>query len=390
MMKSSFLIAFTLILLVLYGVLLLIYRQLWQKLPSIDKGQTDKLPSKSQYTRFSIIIPARNEARNIGNCLESILKGDYPPELYEVIVVDDFSEDATLEILHEFQRSHPGQVKVIELRTLMQDRPINSYKKKAIELAIAQATGNWIVTTDADCKVPEGWLHYYNQYILQTAKRFIAAPVKFEDNGSFVSKFQCLDFLSLQGVTGAAVGGRMMSMCNGANLAYEKAFFYEVEGFSGIDRLASGDDMFLMGKMQAKQPGSTGYLFAREAVVTTLPMADWASFLHQRIRWASKAGSYKDWKIKAVLLLVYLLNLSLVVLFIWGIFQPALLLSWLVLLLFKFFAELFFLWPVAGFFNERNLLAWFLVMQPVHLLYTVVAGWLGLFGKYQWKGRQVR
>lgn len=179
-------------------------------------------------------------------------------------------------------------------------------------------------------------------------------------------------------------------MCNGANLAYEKAFFYEVEGFSGIDRLASGDDMFLMGKMQAKQPGSTGYLFAREAVVTTLPMADWASFLHQRIRWASKAGSYKDWKIKAVLLLVYLLNLSLVVLFIWGIFQPALLLSWLVLLLFKFFAELFFLWPVAGFFNERNLLAWFLVMQPVHLLYTVVAGWLGLFGKYQWKGRQVR
>lgn len=387
---SSILIDFTLLLLILYGILLLIYRMLWQKLRPVDIHKAAIVTSQTQQIRFSVIIPARNEQDNIGNCLLSILKGHYPKELYEIIVVDDFSEDNTLAVLQGLQQQYPGQIKVIELATLMDKRPINSYKKKALELAIGQSSGDWIVTTDADCIAPVDWLSYYDLYIRQTDKRFVAAPVRFKDTGSFVSKFQCLDFLSLQGVTGAAVGGGVMSMCNGANLGYEKAFFYEVGGFLGINQLASGDDMLLMAKMQARQPGSIGYLFAPEAIVTTLPMADWAAFINQRIRWASKAGTYKDWKIKAVLLLVYLLNLSLLVLFFWGIFQPPLLLTWVILLLIKFIVEFYFMWQVAGFFNERRLLGWFLVMQPLHLVYTVVAGWLGLFGKYQWKGRTVK
>lgn len=386
---SSILIDFTLLLLILYGILLLIYRLLWQKLRPLDIRKAATVTSRTQQIRFSVIIPARNEQNNIGNCLLSILKGNYPKGLYEIIVVDDFSEDNTLAVLQALQQQYPGQIKVIELATLMDKRPINSYKKKALELAIGQSSGDWIVTTDADCMAPVDWLSCYDLYIAQTGKRFVAAPVRFKDTGSFVSKFQCLDFLSLQGVTGAAVGGGVMSMCNGANLGYEKAFFYEVGGFSGIDKLASGDDMLLMAKMQARLPGSIGYLFAQEAIVITLPMADWGAFINQRIRWASKAGTYKDWKIKAVLLLVYLLNLSLLVLFFWGIFQPPLLLTWVILLLVKFIVEFYFMWLVAGFFNERRLLGWFLVMQPLHLVYTVVAGWLGLFGKYQWKGRTV-
>ncbi|QEC72883.1 glycosyltransferase [Arachidicoccus ginsenosidivorans] len=276
---SSILIDFTLLLLILYGILLLIYRLLWQKLRPLDIRKAATVTSRTQQIRFSVIIPARNEQDNIGNCLLSILKGNYPNELYEIIVVDDFSEDNTLSVLQTLQLQYPGQIKVIELATLMDKRPINSYKKKALELAIGQSSGDWIVTTDADCMAPVDWLSCYDLYIAQTGKRFVAAPVRFKDTGSFVSKFQCLDFLSLQGVTGAAVGGGVMSMCNGANLGYEKAFFYEVGGFSGIDKLASGDDMLLMAKMQARLPGSIGYLFAQEAIVITLPMADWGLLL---------------------------------------------------------------------------------------------------------------
>ena len=376
------------VLLILYSFLILLYRRLWKQLRPLQLSK--RAIHSADRLRFSIIIPARNEADNIMNCLVSILEGDYPREFYDITVVDDFSTDATGEILHRLQQQYPGQVKVIELAKILDHRPINSYKKKALELAIAAASGDWILTTDADCQVPPGWLSYFEGYICQSEKRFVAAPVRFTDIGSFISKFQCLDFLSLQGITGAAVGSGLMSMCNGANLCYEKAFFEAVGGFSGIDQLASGDDMFLMQKMQRYQPGSAGYLFAREAIVSTLPMADWRSFLNQRIRWASKGGTYQDWKIKAVLLIVYLLNLGLVSLMVAGLFYPELLLWWLGFTLVKFLTEYLFMLPVARFFNQRYLLKWFLIMQPVHAVYTVAAGWLGLFGKYKWKGRQVK
>lgn len=385
------LVYIVIVLLIIYGFFIMLYRYLWSKLQHFWVGENEKDVLKSAGgRRFSIIIPARNEQDNIASCLYAILQGNYPASLFDVTVVDDFSTDATGEIIRRIQLEYPGQVKIIELAKVLDTRPINSYKKKALELAIGQSSGDWIVTTDADCSVPVNWLNCFNDYLGRTEKRFVAAPVRFTDTGSFVSKFQCLDFLSLQGVTGAAVAGGLMSMCNGANLCYEKLFFYEVGGFSGIDKLASGDDMFLMQKMQQQQPGSTGYLFSQQAIVSTLPMPDWRSFFNQRIRWASKAAAYKDWKIKLVLLIVYLLNLGLVALFLSGLFYPALLGWWLGLIVFKFIIEYFFMRPVARFFRQEKLLNWFLVMQPFHTFYTVIAGWLGLFGKYNWKGRSVK
>lgn len=186
-----------LVLLIIYSGFILLYKYLWGKLkPFVLNEGSGKAGQNS--SRFSIIIPARNEADNIQTCLLSILEGSYPGNLYDITVVDDFSTDATVENIGALQRQFPGQIKVIELKTLLDSRPINSYKKKALSLAIGQASGDWIVTTDADCQVPKDWLNCFDGYIRQTAKRFIAAPVRFTDTGSFVSKFQCLDFLSLQ------------------------------------------------------------------------------------------------------------------------------------------------------------------------------------------------
>ena len=55
-------------------------------------------------TRFSIIIPARNEAENIGTCIQSILKNNYPQNLFEIIVADDFSTDSTPEIVESLSK----------------------------------------------------------------------------------------------------------------------------------------------------------------------------------------------------------------------------------------------------------------------------------------------
>jgi hypothetical protein len=119
-------------------------------------------------------------------------------------------------------------------------------------------------------------------------------------------------------------------------------------------------------------------------------MPDFKSFLNQRIRWASKATSYTDKKIFLALLLVYLFNLTLFLMPLLSIFNGSLLFYWFRLLIVKIFCELVFMLPIARFYGEQKLLWLFPFMQPFHIVYTVVSGWLGKFGKYEWKGRTVK
>jgi cellulose synthase/poly-beta-1,6-N-acetylglucosamine synthase-like glycosyltransferase len=267
---------------------------------------------------------------------------------------------------------------------------LNSYKKKAIELAIGQSKGSWIITTDADCFVQPNWLSLFDAYIQTNAPVFIAAPVQFRNNGSFLSIFQALDFISLQGITAASVAAGTHAMCNGANLAYEKKAFYAVGQFAGIDTIASGDDMLLMQKIKKEFPGKLGFIFHREAIVETMPMNNWTDFFQQRIRWASKAVHYQDRSIFWVLLLVYLLNFLLLLMMLASFIDTDHLYAFFELLLIKIFVELLFLYPVGSFFKQAPLLYLFPIMQPIHICYTVIAGWMGKFGSYQWKGRTVK
>lgn len=370
---------FTLLLLLPYVVLLLLYRYWW------SKSETSTTPKAFEPTiRFSIIIPARNEEQNINACLQSIAQLNYPNELFEVIVMDDFSTDATVATAQQFPF-----VKVLELKTLLNEK-INSYKKKAIELGIAEATGEYIVTTDADCIVPENWLYNFASIIQQKPTVFIAAPVAMKEERSAIKVFQSLDFLSLQGITAASVGAGFHSMCNGANLCYSKEAFYKVDGFKGVDHIASGDDMLLMHKLYKQYPNEVHYCKATDSIVLTEPVETVAAFFRQRIRWASKADKYDDKRIFAVLLLVYLLNVWLLALAISCLFISNNLQLLLLAMSIKTIAELFFLFPVARFFQKQQLLVWFPLAQPFHIVYTIVAGWLGKFGNYEWKGRTVR
>jgi len=139
-----------------------------------------------------------------------------------------------------------------------------------------------------------------------------------------------------------------------------------------------------------KYPEKTGYLFSDKAIVTTAPMPDWKSFLHQRIRWASKATSYKDKQVFRVLMLVYFINLFLLSLLFICLFRPGFFLVWILFILTKALLEMPFMYRVAKFYSLQRLMFWFVVMQPFHIVYTVIAGWLGKFGTYKWKGRKVK
>ena len=378
----TFFIYITVALLIIYLVLINLYLYWFSRLAYFRPGTT------TPATTFSVIIPARNEAENIENCIQSVLNNNYPASLFEIIIADDFSTDATPEIVQQLQLKFPN-IQLVSLKNIIAEN-INSYKKRAIELAVAQSKFDWIVTTDADCIVPDNWLQLLNAYIQKNEVVFVGAPVMFNRFDDFLSIFQCLDFLSLQGITAASVSAGVHSMCNGANLAYKKSAFYDVNGFKNADHIASGDDMLLMHKIKLKYPSGIGYLFSDKSIVTTEPMPDWKRFFNQRIRWASKATSYKDKRIFWVLMLVYFTNLFLLLLFLICFFRPKLFLVWLLLILTKALFEMPFMYRVAKFYSLQKLMAWFVVMQPFHIIYTVVSGWLGKFGTYNWKGRKVK
>jgi len=283
---------------------------------------------------FSIIIPARNEEDNIGNCLRSIINQNYPKKLFEIIVIDDHSTDKTSLIISQFQEKN-SNIKLINLQNELNGKQLNAYKKKAIEMAVEKAKGSWIITTDADCVLKPNWLLLFDEYIANNNSLLVAAPVVFTKDKSIISNFQYIDFMALQAATAATVSIGLHSMCNGANLAYNKNIFKEVGGFKGIDNIASGDDMLLMNKIKSKYPKQIGYLFSKNAIATTKPMPDWNSFLNQRIRWASKADKYDDKSLLPVLLGVYLFNFLLFSMFFASLFNMKLLIFWLTFMALK-------------------------------------------------------
>lgn len=367
----------------LYGVLMLWYRYGWKHLCAYEPGE-----ETTHATKVSVIIPARNEEKHILSCLEAVSLQSYPAELMEVIVVNDHSTDRTAELVANFGERN---VRLIHLADhLPEGTPFNSYKKKAIETAIQHCEGDLIITTDADCIMSREWVKTLVGCYENNGFKFMAAPVSFYHENDFFKVFQSLDFLSMQGITGATTQLRCGTMCNGANLAYEKKAFLDVGAFQGIDCIASGDDMLLMYKMYKAYPDGIGFVKHPHAIVRTLPAENFTSFMNQRIRWASKADKYDDKRLTVVLAFVYLWNIVLFGSFVAGFFYPVFWLWCIGLIIYKTLIELLFLWPVAKFFQKTKLLWQFFPAQFLHIPYIIVAGWLGKFGTYEWKSRRVK
>lgn len=361
-----------------YLVALSVYRYGW------FVAAKNALPYPATSVRISVIVPVRNEERNLTELLQSLLAQQYPLQNLEIILVDDGSDDNTLLLAQTAAEEH-AHLKVVVLDPR---KTGNGGKKRAIEAGIAAATGEWIVCTDADCTHHPQWLQYMAG-ACASGKKFAAAPVVFRTQSNMLSVFQTLDFMTLQGITAASVALRLHSMCNGANLAYRRDAFYDVEGFTGIDRLPTGDDMLLMHKIYRKYPDAITYIWHQHAMVQTYAPETWNAFFQQRIRWASKAAFFDDRRMVWVLWMVFLLNVWIMVLMVGAFFSQQMLCCLLTTVMIKLLAEFWFLWPVAGFFRKRQWLWWFPLLQPVHIMYTITAGWLGRFGSYVWKGRTI-
>ncbi len=291
-------------------------------------------------TKFSIIVPFRNEAENLPILLDSLSKLNYPMELFEVILVDDFSEEAFKVPSLKFKVSVINNIRVS-----------NSPKKDAIVTAMQIVNTDWIITTDADCVVNKNWLLTLDNYIQLHNVSMIAGAVTYDCKNSFLHHFQQLDLASLQGATIGSFGIKKGFMCNGANFAYTKSFFQELNGFNGNDGIASGDDVFLLQKAVAQFPEKVHYLKSENNIVITKPLNDWKSLFYQRVRWASKTSSYQSRFGKGLGLLVFMGNLSLVLGFILSVLGLFSFLNILLLFVLKFAVDTVLIYKTQSFFE---------------------------------------
>ena len=336
--------------------------------------------SKAEFipkTSFSIVVPFRNEKENLPNLLHSISLLNYPKELVEVILVDDDSDD-------EFR------IQNLEFRIQMikNVRKSNSPKKDAIETAIQIAKHDWIITTDADCLVQKDWLTIYDQYIQKNEVEMVASGVCYIPKKGFLSAFQNLDFLSLQGATIGSFGINQPFMCNGANFAYSKSFFKELNGFQGNETIASGDDVFLLQKAVSVAPKKVGFLLAKESIVATNPVATWSDLFQQRVRWASKSTGYSSVYGKLLALVVFGGNLAWIVSFLlWlvGLLDQNIFMLFVAL---KFLIDFILIYKTANFFESK--LQYVLASSLLYPFFSVSVAIYSLFGKYSWKGRSFK
>lgn len=367
-------------------MLMLLYG--WKKIPEFS---SENSPAE---IRFSIIIPFRNEAENLPQLLNSLIVINYPLSKFEIILVNDESEDNSVKIIEEFQQTPLD----FNLKVLENNRISNSPKKDAINTAINSANFEYIITTDADCQVSENWLKSYNDFILKTGNKLVAGPVglisplvahKPFKHRKILRNFEALDILSLQASTAGAFGIKQAFMCNGANLCYKKNTFLEVSGFSGNSQIASGDDVFLLEKFQ-QENYKIGFLKSKEVIVYTKPQQSFGDLVSQRIRWTSKAPAYKSLFAKFTGISVLLMNLSLVFAVFLALFQLLPYQPILIIFLIKFNLDFILIYNSAKFFQQETVLRSYFWSSIFYPFFSTFVALKSIFSDFNWKGRQFK
>lgn len=371
-------ISITLVYLVLIGSFII----------GFDRVKTFELSFLNPKTHFTIIIPFRNEEKSLPALLTSISALNYPKDYFEIIFVDDDSDDHSVRFLNAHLLQTENQL--ANIKVIKNIRSSNSPKKDAITLAISEAKNDWIVTTDADSILPTYWLDSFDEFIQKEQPDMIVAPVTYANVNGFLQNFQLLDVLSLQGATIGGFGIKKRFLCNGANLAYKKQLFKTLNGFQGNSEIASGDDVFLLEKASLIKTSNVAYLKCKHTIVCSSALTSRKELIEQRVRWAAKSSAYKNLfgKLAGFIILVQnaLLICCLALLGI-GILTPKALLY---IFIIKFSIDLFLIHKSAEFFDQKNHLKHYLLASLYYPFFSVYVAFIAVFKGYKWKGRSYR
>ncbi len=375
---------FCILLCISYATIISIITYGWFKL------KTYKPSGKEPITKISIIIPAKNEENNIIKCLDGLIDQDYPVELYEIVVIDDNSDDNTYNIVKSHIDSNSGKRPEIILIKTESSNQLIAGKKQALRAGIKRSSGEVIITSDADCRFNNNWIRIIADYFENNDIKLLIGGVSFLKSKNSIINMQLLEFLGL--IASAAGFARLGKpiLGNAANLSFRKNAFLDVEKYRRDYDHASGDDIFLIQQINKLYGvSSISFLKNREAFVYTGSKSTLREFFSQRMRWVSKSRINKEPITMVVAWITLLFNLILLAGLIAGIFYKQAFVYICILLLIKIIIDFPVMTGIASFTNRKKLLWLLLPLEIINIFYVVIIAVAGNFFKTRWKGRKV-
>lgn len=366
------LIVFTFILVAAYVVLMVYLLEGWNLLPEINTRHRSR---RSVFV--SVVIPFRNEERNLEALIESISKQRFSFHHLEVVMVDDHSTDDGVVRLHELQHKY---------HWLRVKSSSGQGKKAALRHGISAATGELIVATDADCHFGRDWLQTISETYINQNPDMLIMPVGMEQGSGFLGAFQQNDYLALQMVTAGAVGCKVPVIGSGANMAFKKKSYLEISRKIPGEKYLSGDDVFLLHAFKA-EGFRIDYLKSAQAMVKTHPAKNLKDFLFQRMRWGGKSKGYTDLWARMIALLILLTNSWLTILFFLTFFNVAFGIIWFAAMMTKGLVDRLLINRGKHFFTVSSDFPRFLAFSFLYPPYILVVGIGSLLLKERWKDR---
>jgi cellulose synthase/poly-beta-1,6-N-acetylglucosamine synthase-like glycosyltransferase len=243
-----------------------------------NESESNKIP-------VSIVICARNEEENLKIFLPEVLTQDYPS--YEVIVVNDCSEDISAQILYETKQKYQH----LYYTNINGDKKFEHGKKLALSIGIKAATNDWMILTDADC-IPDSknWITTMQKKFNEGVEFVLGYSGYFKEKG-LLNKIIRFDtaFIAIQ-YLGFAMA-KIPYMGVGRNLAYKKSFFFKVKGFASQLFLMSGDDDLFVNKNATGK--NTKVVLDPESFTHSVPSKHWTPWIRQKRRHLSTGRHYR-------------------------------------------------------------------------------------------------
>jgi biofilm PGA synthesis N-glycosyltransferase PgaC len=360
----------------LYVLLITRYLFLWKAFPEYIPRAAGIVPG------FSVILPFRNEENFLPRILNDLSLQDYPPEMFEVILVNDHSGDRSPALALDFCRTHEN-FRVIPLP--------DEYtgKKQALHAGIREARHEMIVTTDADCRAGRQWLSTLASFCKDHSPAMVIGLVV-PQNGrnDFFNYFQQLEFISLTGAGAASAIAHKPVYCSGANVCYRKDLYFRF-GDPMKQSVISGDDTFLLLQIKKEFRADIRVLKSKHALIRTKTEETPAGFMRQRSRWISKSTLYRDRDIVYAALVTWLANFMTTMALVLVFFGYPL---WLfaVILAMKFLPDGFFLRNLSQYFGIRFHILRYLVSAMIYPFYLMIGTARAFLVPVEWKGRKAK
>lgn len=354
----------------------------WRSIPYFIPAEKERA---GEQLFVSVVIAVRNEAENILHLMKDLEQQTFPADRFEVIVVDDCSQDATVGTVDEYMQKSKMTIKLLHASY---NRKVSSPKKNALTTGIKVASGDLIITTDGDCRVGVEWLDTLEAAMREKDAAMVFGPVTFHQERSLFERIQTIEFASLTGAGAATLQMQIPTMCNAANLGFRKQVFEDVEGYKGNEDVASGDDEFLMHKVFRHFSGKVFFLKSEKSKVTTYAKSNWSDFFSQRKRWASKWSRYEVAGPKWIAFLIFMVNFLTIVGLGAVIFNYLTAYLFLSFLLLKIIFEFVFLREILIFLGKKISIRDFMILELLYPSYVSFFGIISKIGKYEWKGRR--